>query len=189
VERVLFHLPQAIGTGWNSEFFVTVGEITLVVLKIFQFLLHRLPHCGERTVDANQGITFRSNLTLFCFQIADCFGQIDVGAAMIEMDTDVRITLRGFDYRCVERGAPDRVDALFRIDVVRCEMQIARFIVDHAATHRDGVPQHLTSDPDLLERMNPARRDCEIDRASPDNISFPRVGPALVKIDIVSAPT
>jgi hypothetical protein len=35
--------------------------------------------------------------------------------------------------------------------------------------------------------MNPARRDCEIDRAPADNIPFTRVGSPLIKIDIVSA--
>jgi hypothetical protein len=60
--------------------------------------------------------------------------------------------------------------------------------VDHAAAHRDGVSQHFIGDAELLERVNPARREREIDRSSADNIAFARIGPSLVKIDIVPAP-
>ena len=48
--------------------------------------------------------------------------------------------------------------------------------------------QHFIGDAELLERVNPARREREIDRASADDIAFARVGPSFVKIDIVSAP-
>ena len=58
-------------------------------------------------------------LTVFCFQIANRIGQIDVGAAMIEMHAYVRITLRCFDHSSVERGAADRVDVFVRVAVVR----------------------------------------------------------------------
>ena len=67
-------------------------------------------------------------------------------------------------------------------------MQIARFVVDHPAAHRDGVPQHFIGDAELLERVNPAGRKREIDRASADDVAFARISPAFVKIDIVSAP-
>ena len=124
----------------------------------------------------------------FGFQIGDRFGQIDIGATMIEMHAHVRITLRGFDHGRVERCAADRVDAFVRIDIVRREMQIARFVVNHPAAHRDGVAQHFIGDPELLERVNPARGEREIDRASADDIAFARIGAPLVKIDFVSAP-
>ena len=67
-------------------------------------------------------------------------------------------------------------------------MQIAGFIVNHPAAHRDRVLEHLIGDTELLERMNPARREREIDRSAADDIAFTRIGPPFVKIDIVSAP-
>ena len=120
--------------------------------------------------------------------MADRFGQIDISATMIEMNPHVGITLRGFDYTRVERRAPDRVDAFFWIDIVRREMQIAGFIVNHPAAHRDRVLEHLIGDTELLESMNPSRREREIDRSATDDIAFARVSPSFVKIDIVSAP-
>ena len=117
-----------------------------------------------------------------------CGIEVDIGAAMIEMDSHIRITLRGFDHGRVERGAADRVDVIFRVAVVRGEMQVAGFVMDHAAAHRDGVSQHFIGDAELLERVNPARRKREIDRPSADEVARARVGPSLVKIDIVPAP-
>jgi hypothetical protein len=67
-------------------------------------------------------------------------------------------------------------------------MQIAGFVVDHSAAHRNGVLQHFVSDAELLKRVNPARRERKIDRPSADNIAFTRISPPLVKIDIVPAP-
>ena len=147
-----------------------------------------MPHRGKRAIDADHGISFRSSLTLFCFEIGDRFGQIDIGATMIEVDPHVRITLRGFNYSRVERRASDRVDAFFRIDIVRREMQITRFIVNHPAPHRDRVPEHLIGDAELLKRVNSARRKREIDRAPADNVAFAWISPPFVKIDIVSTP-
>ena len=73
---------------------------------------------------------------------------------MIEMHPHVRIALGRFDHRRIKRGAPDRVDTLFRINVVRRKMQRARFIMNHSAAHGDGVLQCFISDPDLLQRVN-----------------------------------
>jgi hypothetical protein len=50
------------------------------------------------------------------------------------------------------------------------------------------VSQRFIRDTELLERVNPARRDREIDRTSSDNIAFARISAPLVKIDIVPAP-
>src|SRR5947207_1857847 len=83
--------------------------------------------------------------------------EIDIGATVIEHDAHVRITLRRFDYGGVERGAADRINMFVRIDVVRREMKIAGFIVDHSAAHRDSVLQHFVGDAELLECVNPAR--------------------------------
>ena|SRR5438093_8684251 len=119
--------------------------------------------------------------------MADRFVQIDVSAFVIEVDAHVRVPLRGFDYRGVKGSAPDRVDAFFGINIIRREMQCAGFIMNHAATHRDRVPQRFVSDPDLFERMNPTRRNCQIDRTSANNVAFARISSPLVKIDFVTA--
>src|SRR5438128_2997017 len=105
---------------------------------------------------------------------------------MIEMDAHVRISLRRLDHGGVERGAPDRVDAVIRIDIVGGEVQRAGFIVNHPATHRDGVPQYFVRDAELLERVNAPCRNRQIDRPPADNIAFAWVSPSLVKIDIVA---
>jgi hypothetical protein len=50
------------------------------------------------------------------------------------------------------------------------------------------VLQHFIGDAELLERVNPTRRERKVDRPSADDIAFARIGPSFVKIDIVSAP-
>ena len=101
------------------------------------------------------------------------------------MNAHIRVTLRGFDYRGVKRSAPDRVDAFFGIDVIRREMQCAGLVMDHSAAHRNRVVQHFVSDPDLFERMNPTRRNCQIDRAPSNKVAFAWIGPTLVEVDFV----
>ena len=113
--------------------------------------------------------------------------KIDVGAAMIEMDAHVRITLRRFDHGGVQRGAANRVDEFVRIAVVGGKMEGAGFVVDHAAAHRNGVPQHFIGDAELFERVNSAGRKREIDRAPADDVSLARISAPFVKIDIVTA--
>ena len=67
-------------------------------------------------------------------------------------------------------------------------MQLAGFVVDHAAAHRDGVPQDFIGDAELFERVNSARGKREVDRASADDVALARIGASFVKIDLVSAP-
>ena len=114
--------------------------------------------------------------------------EIDAGAAMIEMHAHIRITLRGLDRGRVQRAAADGVDALVRVAVVGREMQLAGSVVDHPAAHRDGVAHDFLGDAELLERMNSAGGEREIDRATADEIAGVRIGAALVKIDLVAAP-
>src|SRR5437870_6865024 len=66
-------------------------------------------------------------------------------------------------------------------------MECARFVVNHPAAHRDGMPQHFIGDSELFERVNSASRKRQIDRASADDISFTRISASFVKIDIVTA--
>ena len=66
-------------------------------------------------------------------------------------------------------------------------MQFAGFVMDHPATHRDRMLQHLIRKTNLLERVNPTGRNCQIDRAPTDNIAFARISASLVEIDIVPA--
>jgi len=114
---------------------------------------------------------------------------IDAGAFVIEMDTNVRITLCGFDNGRVECCASDRINTFFRIDIVRAKMQLAGSIVDHPAAHWNRVPQRFISEADLFQCVNPACRNRQIDRTSADDISFTRVSAPLVKIHSVSAPS
>ena len=76
--------------------------------------------------------------------------KIDIGAAMIEVDPHIRITLRCFDYGGVERGAADRIDEFARVAIVGGEMQIAGFVVNHPAAHGDRVLQNFIGDAELL---------------------------------------
>ena len=117
------HEPS--GRGRNGELLVAVGEITLVVLEASMLLLHRLAHRGERAIDADDGVAARGHFDVVSVlsRLRECRIQIDIGAAMIEMHAHVRITLRGFDHGGVERGAPDRVDVLVRVAIVRGEMR------------------------------------------------------------------
>jgi hypothetical protein len=50
------------------------------------------------------------------------------------------------------------------------------------------MSQHFIRDTELLECVNPACRNREINRSPADNIAFTRISPSFVKIDIVSAP-
>src|SRR5438876_2465591 len=109
---------------------------------------------------------------------------------MIEVDAHVRILLCSFDDSCVERGAPDRVDTLFGIDIVRAEngARSRACGMNHPAAHGDRMLQRLMRDADLFERMNAPRRNRQIDRSPADDVAFARISAPLVKIDIVPAP-
>src|SRR2546423_11034967 len=113
---------------------------------------------------------------------------VDLGTAVIEEDADVWIAEGCFDDSRVERGAADRVDVVARVGVVGREMQVSGLIVDHPAGHWDRVLENFIGDPKLLERVNAASGEREIDRAAADDVPFPRIGASLVKFDIVAAP-
>ena len=68
-------------------------------------------------------------------------------------------------------------------------MQLAGSIVNHPTAHRDRVLQCFLGDPDLFQRVNPACRNRQIDRASADDVPFAGVSAPLVKIYVVSAPS
>ena len=61
-------------------------------------------------------------------------------------------------------------------------------VVNHPAAHRDGVAQHFIGESELLERVNSAGGEREIDRAAADGVARARVGAALEEIDLVAAP-
>src|SRR4030095_8933607 len=164
-------------------------EITFLVLKIVDLELHRLPDGGKRAIDANHrvGANCTGGICLRSEHVRDRCVEIDTSAAMIEHDSHIWITLRSFDHSRVERCATDRADTFFWIDVVRREMQLAGFVVNHSATHGNRMLQDLIRNPKLLERINATGRDSQIDRTSADDVAFSRIGTSLVKIDIVSA--
>jgi len=107
---------------------------------------------------------------------------------VIETHADVRIALCRFDNRGVERCASDRINTFFRIDIVRAKMQFAGSIVNHPTAHRNRVLQCFFGDPDLFQRVNPACRNRQIDRAPADDVPFARISAPLVKIYLVATP-
>ena len=95
-----------------------MSEITFVVLKIADLGLHRFAYCGERAIDADHCVTPCGHGAVFRFQMSKRGVDIDAGALVIEMHTNVGIALCRFDNRGVERCASDRIDTFFRIDIV-----------------------------------------------------------------------
>jgi hypothetical protein len=61
--------------------------------------------------------------------------------------------------------------------------------MDHPAAHWNRVSQRFISNPELFQRVNPACRNRQIDRAPADDVPFARVSAPLVKIHFVSAPS
>src|SRR5438477_6086431 len=113
--------------------------------------------------------------------------EINPSAPVIEIHTDVGITLCRLDYCRVERGASDRVDTFLRIDIIRAKMQFAGSVVNHPTTHWDRVSQRFLGNPDLFERMDPACRNGQVNGASADDVPFARISAPLVQIHFVPA--
>ena len=67
-------------------------------------------------------------------------------------------------------------------------MQLAGSIVNHPTAHRDRVLQCFLGDPDLFQRVNPACRNRQIDRAPADDVSFSRISAPLEQIHLVATP-
>ena len=115
--------------------------------------------------------------------------EIDIRAFVIEVDAHIWISLRCFDNSRVERAALDRINTFFRIDIVRAKMQLAGSIVNHPTAHRDRVLQRFLGDSDLFQRVNPACRNRQVDRAAADHVPFAGVSAPFVKSYVVSAPS
>src|SRR6266446_4606374 len=60
--------------------------------------------------------------------------------------------------------------------------------MDHATAHRDRVLEDFISNAELLEGVDATGGEGEIDRASADDVAFAGIGPAFVKIDLVTTP-
>ncbi len=114
--------------------------------------------------------------------------EVDVVTAVIEFHPDIRITLSSLDDDGVEGAAADGVDALIRVAIVGREMERAGFVMDHASAHRDGVLQDFIGEAELLEGMNAAGGESEINRAAANSVACARVGPALVEVDLNTSP-
>src|SRR5438132_3671227 len=113
--------------------------------------------------------------------------EINPSAPVIEIHTNVGITLCRFDYCRVERGASDRVDTFLGINVVWRKLQCTTAIMDHPAAHRDRVSQRFLGNPNLFQRMDPARRNGQVNGASADDVPFARISAPLVQIHLVPA--
>jgi hypothetical protein len=59
--------------------------------------------------------------------------------------------------------------------------------MNHAPSHRDGVPEDFIGDAELFKRMNATGGEREVNGSAPDDITLARIGPALVKLDCMSA--
>jgi hypothetical protein len=59
--------------------------------------------------------------------------------------------------------------------------------MDHPTAHWDRVPQDFVGEIELLEGVNAACREREVDRATADGVAGARIGPPLKKIDFVAA--
>ena len=92
------------------------------------------------------------------------------------------------DHRAVQGRSADGINALAWIDIIGCEMERAGFLVDHPASHGNGVTQNFVRYAELLEGVNAARRKGEIDGTSAHKIARTRVRPPFEKVDFVSAP-
>jgi hypothetical protein len=160
VERVFFHLPRTVGSGRDSQFFVAVGQITLVVLKIGDVLLHRFAYGGKCAIDADHGLTLSGSFT--GFETSGHRIEIDIDTFVVEVHADGWKSLRRFDHGGVKCRASNRVDALVRVDVVRRKVQFAGFIMDHSAAHWDCVAQCFIRNSNLRECVNPPRGDRKI---------------------------
>jgi hypothetical protein len=97
------------------------------------------------------------------------------------------VTLGSLDDDGIERAPADRIDTLVRVAVVGRKMEAAGFIVNHPASHRDGVPQDFVGQPELSKSVNAAGGKGEVDRPSADGISGAGIGAAFVEFDLVTA--
>ncbi len=67
---------------------------------------------------------------------------------------------------------------------IRHEGLLSVEVVQHAAAHRDQERLHFLEDAGLLERLDAARGQREVDRAAGVHVHLAQVGPALVEHDL-----
>jgi hypothetical protein len=60
--------------------------------------------------------------------------------------------------------------------------------MDHASAHRDGVLEDFIGEAELLEGVDAASGEGEINRAAANGIARSRVRPVLVELDLNAAP-
>src|SRR3979490_3283415 len=98
MERVFLHLPGTVRRGRNGQLFVTMREITFLVLKLFEFSLHRLAHRGESAINADDSIgAYRGSRGRYRIDdVCDWRVKVNVSAAMIEVHPHVWISQCGF---------------------------------------------------------------------------------------------
>src|SRR4051812_33879431 len=66
-------------------------------------------------------------------------------------------------------------------------MEVTGFVMDHPAGHGDGMLKDFIGDAELSERVDPAGREREIDRAAADQVPFAWIAATLVEFDVVAA--
>ena len=91
--------------------------------------------------------------------------------------------LRARHQQFVQAAAGHRVDVFAIGAAVReqCELSVER--MRHAAQHRHGLAQDVGVEADLVQRVQAAGRDGEVDRAAGGDVHAAHVGAAFVDVD------
>ena len=112
-------------------------------------------------------------------------GEVVVDQPLPEVDADAPRLLRPGHQELVELAAGHRVDELAFAAAVGKQGELPVQCVRHPAEHRDRLAKHVVVEAYLVQRMEPARGDRQVDRAAGGNAHVAHVGPPLVHVDRV----
>ena len=114
--------------------------------------------------------------------------RVVVDQPLAEMDADAPGLLRAGHQELVQLAAGHRVDELPVAAAVGKQRQLPVQGVRHPPKHRHRLAQHVVVEPHLVQRMQPAGGDGEIDRAAGRDVDAAHVRAALVYVDVVAPP-
>jgi len=113
---------------------------------------------------------------------------IDVDAARVEAQFDVRMLGRRLEQHAVQPLAADRMDHLALVLAIGQELQRRMLIVQHAAGHGDHLWRDAARQTGMLECDHATRRQREIDRAATHRWRRARIGASLDEAHALTAP-
>ena len=184
VQRVELHLRRAVGLRRERQFLVAPVQKLAAVVRA-DAALHLLAHFGERAVGAEEPVgadALDGAVRLFDQHFAR--GGVDAGAAMFEVQRDVRILLRLVEEDLVQLVAVDGVQDFLAVLTVRLEALRAVDVVDDASFHRYGRRENAIAQTDFGQRGDAALGEAEVDGAAAFfHAVFARVGAAFVDVD------